>query len=165
MIQAIERAMRMDETSWQRHANPLSGYSRFTILPLLVGAVWCRAWIGWWSLVPVALVLLWTWWNPRAFRVPERTDYWVSKGVLGERLFLARKSHPIPRHHERMAWVLVALMLVGVGVVGYGLASLRVWPTLTGMVVVMMAKTWFVDRMVWLYQDMAATNAPSSRRE
>jgi len=31
---------------------------------------------------------------------------------------------------------------------------LEIWPALLGLVLVMICKLWFVDRMVWLYEDM-----------
>ncbi len=41
------------EDAWRRHANPWSVYTRIPIPLLLVAAIWSRAWIGWWSLVPI----------------------------------------------------------------------------------------------------------------
>ncbi|MEM6467372.1 MAG: DUF6653 family protein, partial [Pseudomonadota bacterium] len=37
-----ERLMSMSDEVWERHANPLSGWSRMTIPPLFVAAVWSR---------------------------------------------------------------------------------------------------------------------------
>mgnify|MGYP000427418669 CR=1 FL=1 len=34
-----ERIMGMDDATWQRHSNPLSGWSRVSILPLITLAV------------------------------------------------------------------------------------------------------------------------------
>ncbi len=31
---------------------------------------------------------------------------------------------------------------------------LEAWPTLLGMTLTFLGKLWFVDRMVWLYEDM-----------
>ena len=45
-----ERLMGMSDAVWARHANLWSVYTRFTVLPLLVMAIWSRAWIGWWVL-------------------------------------------------------------------------------------------------------------------
>ena len=36
----------------------------------------------------------------------------------------------------------------------YGLVVLEIWPALFGAGVAIIGKTWFVDRMVWLYEDM-----------
>jgi hypothetical protein len=32
--------------------------------------------------------------------------------------------------------------------------ALAIWPTLLGATVVYLSKLWFIDRMVWLYEDM-----------
>ncbi|MBV0911423.1 DUF6653 family protein [Anianabacter salinae] len=93
------RVMAMDDRTWRRHANPWSGYSRMAALPLIVLAVWSRVWIGWWSVVPVAGVVLWTWANPRIFPQPARLDRWMSRAVLGERIFLEHRAE-IPAHHR-----------------------------------------------------------------
>ena len=58
----IARAFRLDDPGWARHGNPWSVWSRIiTSLPLLVGSVWSRAWLGYWSLIPIALTLVWIW--------------------------------------------------------------------------------------------------------
>lgn len=150
---ATETVMSMSEETWARHANPLSGWSRMSIPPLLVVAVWSRVWLGWWCLVPVALVALWTWWNPRAFPRPARLDSWMSRGVLGERVWLARKVSPIPARHRTMPHVLAIASAIGLGPLGWGLWTLQAWPTLLGLGLVMGGKLWFLDRMVWLHQD------------
>lgn len=149
-----ERLMSMDDDVWARHANPWSVYSRLTCLPLIVLALWSRSWIGWWSLLPLALALFWTWYNPRAFPPSTRVDSWASKGTFGERLFLNRKRVPVPRHHDTMAKILTALAAFGSLILLYGLIVLDVWPTVFGLCLTIVAKVWFVDRMVWLYEDI-----------
>ena len=153
-LKALERLMAMDEATWARHANPWSVWTRMSCLPLLALAVWSRVWLGWWALLPLALAVAWTWFNPRAFPPPVRTDNWASKGTFGERVFLNRKAIPIPRHHEVAAKALAALSAPGLAVLIYGLAVLDLWATLCGLVATMLPKLWFVDRMVWLYDDM-----------
>jgi len=37
-------------------------------------------------------------------------------------------------------------------------ASAGVWATVAGTVVMMIAKLWFLDRMVWLFDEMKDTN-------
>ncbi len=39
--------------------------------------------------------------------------------------------------------------------VGYGLWALEFWPSFIGVVLIVIFKMWFLDRMVWLYDDMA----------
>ena len=64
----IAQAFAMSDEVWARHANPWSVWTRFSILPLLVAAIWSRVWIGRWALLPTAAVVLWAWLNPRLFK-------------------------------------------------------------------------------------------------
>ena len=149
-----EKLMTMDEESWARHSNPLSVYSRFTCLPLLSFAIWSRGDIGWYSILLILLSLFWIWYNPRAFGPPETTDNWASKGTFGERIFLQRNRLDIPPHHIKMANALTWATAAGVPVLLYGLYGLNFWAVLLGNFLVILPKLWFVDRMVWLYEDM-----------
>ncbi|PCJ08808.1 MAG: hypothetical protein COB16_06535 [Rhodobacteraceae bacterium] len=152
------RLMAMDEASWAKHANPLSVYSRMSILPLMSLAVISRVWLGWYAVVPVALVVLWAWWNPRAFKPPQSTNSWAAHGVFGERVFLNRAAILIPGHHSR--WAVGLGIVSGAGAVPwiYGLWSLDYGMVFFGLALMIGGKLWFVDRMVWLYQDMKGAN-------
>lgn len=154
VFRAAEKLMAMDDDAWARHANPWSGWSRLSCIPLLALAVWSRAWIGWWSLIPIGLAIAWTWLNPRLFGPPKSLDNWMSRGVLGERIFLARKKHPIPAHHERAGVILAGMSAPGVVILLYGLLVLDGRATLCGAVLTALPKLWFLDRMVWLQRDM-----------
>jgi hypothetical protein len=157
MIKTIERFFRMDEATWLRHCNPWSVYTRMATLPLLIMAIVSRMWIGWWSLIPVILLLLWIWINPRAFPPPKRTDNWASKCVFGERVWLNRSEVPIPTQHHRMAILLSLVSGAGLPFLAWGLTALSLWPTILGATLVYAGKLWFLDRMVWLYEDMRET--------
>lgn len=148
-----EKFMRMDDDTWLRHANPWSVYTRLSCLPLMALAIWSRVWIGWWSLSALAVVLLWTWYNPRMASTSGDVNSWAYKGVMGERIFLNRKLNPIPQHHQRMGYLLTALSMVGVFLLGHGLYVLVGWEVISGLLLTIVAKLWFVDRMVWLYED------------
>ena len=153
----IASLYRMDEKARRRHANPWSGYSRFTMIPLIALAFWSRVWIGWWAIIPIAVVLLWAWLNPRIFPEPRSTDNWVSKGVLGEWVWMNRKKIPVPKHHLIVPNVLSAANAIAAVPFIWGLVVLEVWPTVLGGTVMFVSKLWFVDRMVWLYEDMKDT--------
>ena len=153
IFKAAERLMTMDDATWKRHANPLSVYTRFSILPLFTLAIWSRVWLGWWCLIPIILTLFWTWYNPRAFAKPLSTKNWASRVTLGERQYLNRKSHPIPEHHNGVLIVTNILSFGGVIALIYGLITLGTGATLCGMLVIMIAKTWFCDRMVCLHME------------
>lgn len=154
--QFLERLMGMSETSWKRHANPWSGWSRLAILPLLTFAIWSRVWVGWGSLALVAIVLIWVWINPRVFPEPKSTDNWMSKGVLGERVWLNRNRAPISERHRKMANLLNVGTALGLIPYLWGLWRLEIWPTLAGVALLVTGKLWFLDRMVWLFEETEA---------
>ena len=145
----------MDDEVWQRHANPWSVYTRYSGLPLLTVALWSRAWIGWWSLLPVAVVVGWIWLNPRIFPRPRSTRSWASQAVLGERIWLNRKKVPIPRGHAWAAMLLSALSALLTLLWAYGVWVLDLAVTMSGLTGAIIAKSWFLDRMVWLYRDIS----------
>lgn len=153
----IARAFGLDDMGWARHANPWSGWTRFiTCLPLLVLAIWSRVWLGWWSLLPIAIALLWIWLNPRAFGPVQDDHAWIAKGVFGERLWSNRNSVPVPDRHRVMPNVLNIASLTGFPFLVWGLVALEVWPTALGMLVIIGGKLWYIDRMAILYEDMVA---------
>ena len=155
LFAAAERLMGMDGRAWERHANPWSVWSRFATLPLLALAIWSRSWIGWWSLIPLALVIAWIWVNPRAFPPPADWGNWASRATLGERLWLARRRLDLPRHHVRAAWIATMIAAAGVLPLVWGLGVLDPGWTVAGVAVVSLGKLWFADRMVWLHRDVS----------
>ncbi|EPJ52165.1 MAG: hypothetical protein OFPI_15090 [Osedax symbiont Rs2] len=158
MEKEFARIFKMSDQVWERHANPWSVYSRYSCLPLICLAIWSRVWIGWWSLIPVALVCLWLWLNPRVFGRPRSTNNWASRAVLGERLLLAQPEKLIPQHHRRAIDTLKWMITFGFVCAVYGLIFLHIWLAVLGTIITVLAKSWFLDRMVWLYQDLAETN-------
>ncbi|HEX2020620.1 MAG TPA: DUF6653 family protein [Aurantimonas sp.] len=154
LLAALERLMLMDERDWRRHANPWSVWTRVAAFPLLVLAIWSRVWIGWWALTTTAAVIAFLYLNPRLFPPPRQPDNWASKATFGERIYLARKAVPIPRQHARAAAVLVAASMIGTILLVYGLVTLQITAVLVGTLLAAGAKLWFVDRMVWLFEDM-----------
>jgi hypothetical protein len=151
---AIANTLRMDDQTWQGHANPWCFWTRLTVAPLLFLAIWSRAWLGWWSLLPIAATLLWNWYNARLFSPPKSTDNWASKSVLGERVWINRQQVPIPTHHRTFPHFLTGLAAIGSIISIYGLWTLNLPLTLLGLLLIYIGKLWFLDRMVWLYEDM-----------
>ena len=160
---SIARAFQMSPEVWARHANPLSVWTRYAALPILIVAVWSRVWIGWWSVLPIAAISVWIWLNPRVFRRPASTQNWASKAVLGERVWLNRKEIPIPSHHNNAIRVLNVVTGLGSVSLIYGLTTLNTLATVVGTCVVVLGKSWFLDRMVWLFEEMVEKH--SSYRE
>ena len=146
----------LDSEGWARHANPWSVYTRIPIPVLLSAAVWTRTRIGWRSLVPVALVCVWTVVNPRAFPPPRSLDRWASRAVLGETVWVARKEVPVPPRHRVAPNVLAAVSTLGVPFIVRGLVVRDGWMVAFGLAVQMGGKLWLLDRMALLYDDVAA---------
>lgn len=149
---ATEKMMGMSDATWSRHANPWSVWTRMTCLPLIVLAIWSRTWLGVWALLPLAAALFWTWYNPRAFRPPKTWDSWAAKGTSGERVFLHFKDTIAP-HHRKAAHLLAAASAIGLPPLIYGLWVYDLGWTIAGLVLVIVPKLWFVDRMVWIWED------------
>jgi hypothetical protein len=146
-----------DADAWQRHANPWSVYTRIPVPLLLTAAIWTRAWIGWWSLLPVAAVVVWTMINPRVFSPPRSITGWASRSVLGEEYWSARKETPIPERHRVAPFVLTGISAAGVPFWVWGLYALDPWITAFGVAVQMFGKLWFLDRMALLYDDVVGS--------
>lgn len=151
-----ERLMSMDDTVWARHANPLSVYSRIAGGTAVFLAVWSPYWLGWWGAVLIALAAMWIWLNPRLFPPPEDTKSWATRGVLGERVFLNRKKVPVPEAHRRVALIATGCAAAFLGLTILGLVKQEFWLAFTAWHASTVAKLWFCDRMVWLWDDMKA---------
>lgn len=152
--QSLANLFHMTDEVWQRHTNPWSAWTRFICLPLLVIAVWSRVVIGWGAMIPTLLIIGWIWINPRFFPKPKSTRNWASKAVLGERVWLNQKKAPIPKHHKPIILWSNGINTVGFFICMFGLIKLLFWPTLLGLSWVILGKTWFLDRMVWLMEEM-----------
>ena len=143
---------------------PWSVYTRFATIPPLLVAIWSRAWVGVWCLVPIALVVCWRWLNPRVFAPVVKPVAWASKGIYGERIW-ARHRAAVPARH-RTAFRLIAVPgLVGIVLTGWGLLALEVWPTVFGATLVVLAQLWRIDRLVWMYEEVTPSSCPAAGAE
>ena len=154
VFKAAERLMGMHEADWARHANPLSGWTRILGGPVVFFALWSPRWIGWWSIAVIAAAAFWVWINPRLFPPPETADAWATKGVLGERVFLNRDQVAIPLGYRRAAWATTALSGGFFAIAVYGFVVGDFWTAFAGWHAGVLAKIWFLDRMVWLWELM-----------
>lgn len=151
----IAKVFQLEGDSWLRHANPWSIGSRFATLPFLILAVWSRVWIGWYSLIPIVLLIIWLLINPTLFKKPKRFDGWAAKAVLGERFWTERSKRPIPKHHIAVVYILTVFQVIGTITLFIGLYYLEIYHTIAGAFLIYTFKIWFLDRMVWIYQDMS----------
>lgn len=150
----IAKVFNLTDENWMKHANPWSVWTRYSVLPIIVLAFWSRVWIGWWYLIPVIISLGWMFFNPIFFKKPKSTNNWASKSVLGERVFLNRDKVIIPKHHEHIAKILNSISTIGMLFAIYGIIKLALWPAIFGIALAYLGKSWYLDRMVWLYEDM-----------
>ena len=147
------KIFKLNDKNWMRHSNPWSAWTRVPIIIFLAIAIWSREWIGYYSLIPIGIVLFWTFINPRVFPPPKSTKNWTSRAVFGERVWINRKKHPIAQHHLTMIMILNTISFLGLPFYIYGLWKLHFWITLTGIILVLLGKFWFLDRMVWIYNE------------
>lgn len=154
----IAKAFNLKGDSWMKHANPWSVWSRFATLPFLIVAIWSRAWIGWYCLIPISILMVWIIINPTLFKKPRNIDNWGSKAVLGERYWSERKEVPVPKHHPTPVIILTLIQTIGGIILIIGLWKLEINLTVIGAITAYLAKMWFLDRMVWVFNDMKATN-------
>jgi hypothetical protein len=162
----VARLFGLKGESWMRHANPLSVWTRFSVLSLIALSVWSRDWIGWLCVIPIGLSLVWMMVNPLLFPPPRSTRNWASKGVLGERIWAERGRVELPPQFTttvpNVANVYAGL---GLGLLAYGLVDLRLVPVLAGLVIAHGGKLWYLDRMVLLFEDMKSRDAEYARWE
>ena len=140
----------MTDEVWRRHANPWSVWTRYLAGPILVFAIWSRVWISEWALVPIALMVAWIWLNPRVFAVPSSTSNWASKAVLGERIWLNREKTPIAARFIRPSRFANVVGAAGLVLLIWGLIVYSSVLTVSGLLIVLAAKTWFLNEMVAL---------------
>lgn len=156
----VAKLFGMEGEKWMRHANPWSVWTRFAFLPMLAVAIWSREWIGWWCLVPVAAALVFMVVNPLLFREARSTRNWASQGVLGERIYADRDTVEIPPQFRRtrVPMVTYGIQLLGVACLAYGLVVTDPVAVVAGLLIIQVAKSWFIDRMVLLFEHMKSAN-------
>lgn len=155
----IAQLFNLTDENWMKHANPWSVWTRYSVLPIIVLAFWSRIWIGWWCLVPGVLSLLWMFFNPVFFKKPKSTKNWASKSVMGERVYLNRDRVEIPAIHQSpIQNILNSISSIGMILAIWAIFEYSIWGAILGVTLAYLGKSWFLDRMVWLYEDMKDAN-------
>jgi hypothetical protein len=152
----VAKAFGLEGDKWLRHANPASVWTRFAIMPVLAVAIWSYDWIGWWSLVPTGLVLVFLMINPLLVHEPSSTRNWASKAVFGERIWADRDKVEIPAQFglSKVPAVSTAFQFIGLVALAYGLIWLDPTAVVSGVLIAQVAKSWYLDRMVLLFDEM-----------
>jgi hypothetical protein len=105
----------------------------------MIAAVWSRQWLGWWAVAPVLLVIAWLAINPFVFPAVGPSRSWVSKGIFGEQFWLTERER-VPASPRHVLRSLVAVGLIGMMVLAWGLWRLHGWPTLYGTTLIVLAQ-------------------------
>ncbi len=159
MERKIANIFNLTDENWLKHSNPWSVWTRYSVLPIIVLAFWSRAWIGWWCLIPGIASLLWMFFNPVFFSRPISTRNWASKSVMGERVFLNRDKVDIPEIHKKpIHSILNLISSTGMILAIWATVTYSVWGAVLGVSLAYLGKSWYLDRMVWLYEDMKTAN-------
>jgi hypothetical protein len=79
----------LSERVWRRHSNPWSVWTRILSYPLVYLPFWNRSW------KQGVVVAAWLAANPVIFPEPEDDSSWVTRGVLGEKLWMAERPRDL----------------------------------------------------------------------
>lgn len=157
----VAQAFGLEGDNWMRHANPLSVWTRFSVLSLFAISIWSRDWIGWLCLIPIALSIAWMFVNPLLFKEPRSTRSWASRAVFGERIWVDRDKLELPEEFRSAAVPNIANAFGGIGLIflAYGLYELDIVVTVAGILIVHGGKLWYLDRMTLLFDRMKGRSA------
>lgn len=155
----IAKAFNLTDENWMKHSNPWSVWTRYSVLPFIVLAFWSRIWIGWYCLIPGLGAILWMFFNPIFFPKPKSTKNWASRAVLGERVYLNRDNIEIPKIHQSpIHKILNGISSIGMVLSIWAMVYYSVWAAVLGVALAYLGKSWYLDRMVWLYNDTKESN-------
>jgi len=94
----------------------------------------------------IILVALWFWLNPRIFPRPKNFNRWISKGVLGEKLWASRKRY-------KDSNLLLSLLTTPFFFIALYTTYMKMfWATMFFAGFAFILKLWFIDRMVFYYE-------------
>jgi len=154
----IGKLFNLKDNNWLKHANPWSVWTRFATLPFLILAIWSRIWLNWYCLIPISIIIIWLFINPTLFKKPKTFNSWASKAVIGEKYWANRNNNIIPNHHKTPIFILTLLQSIGGILLTIGLWKLNVNITIIGTIIIYLTKMWFLDRMVWIFNERNITN-------
>lgn len=131
----------MKDSTWQRHSNPWSGWTRMFGYWALLAAIYLH---NWWFLGGVVVFLIF---NPLLFPAPKSQESWMSKAVLGEQLYtkkgLLKKDLPTLLNFLNLPCFIASI---------YFAYQQDMWLMVAAGLLSTTYKLWFLDRMVVYYE-------------
>lgn len=140
----------LSEKTWERHANPWSGWTRVLSMPALGAGLYLH---NFWIL---GATVIWLIVNPILFPKPKSVDSWMSKGVLGEQLYYGDGK----KFKTDLSTLLNVLNIPAFAAFLYFSWHQEMAAMVLAGLLAMTLKFWFIDRMARL-ADIAASNSNS----
>lgn len=134
----------LSEKTWERHANPWSGWTRVLSMPALaIGLYAHNFWI-------LGITVVWLIINPMLFPKPRSVGNWMSKGVLGERLYYKDGK----KFKKDLPTLLNVLNIPAFAAFLYFGWQQELVPMVLAGLLAMTIKFWFIDRMAQLAESV-----------
>lgn len=128
----------LSEKTWERHANPWSGWTRVLTMPVLAFGLYRH------NFLILGVAIFWMIINPLVFPKPKSVDNWMSKGVLGEQRYYG-EGKKLKRDLPTLLNVINVPVFVAFLYFGWQEEFMSM--VLAGLLT-MTIKFWFIDRMV-----------------
>ena len=139
----------LSEKTWERHANPWSGWTRVLSMPALaIGLYLHNVWI-------LGAVVIWLVVNPMLFPKPKSVDNWMSKGVLGEQLYY-KNGKKLKKDLPTLLNILNIPVFVAFLYFSW---QQEVTTMVFAGLLTMTIKFWFIDRMSQLAGEVVCSKA------
>lgn len=129
----------MKDENWLKHSNPLSGWTRFAAIPFLMAALWYRNWVVLGAIIVFLVV------NPFLFPRPKGPLRWISRSVLGEKIYCTGKNK------FDLSRLLLILVTISFLLALYGAWFKNIYLAVSGTGGSIGFKLWYLNEMVKLY--------------
>ncbi|OUR95490.1 hypothetical protein A9Q84_16795 [Halobacteriovorax marinus] len=155
-MKTLQKIFYMTDEVWDKHSNPWSVWTRFATLPFVIAAFWSIHYVGKFSVIPIFTSIVWLWLNPRLFSKPTFQTSWASKAVLGEKVWINEDSDKFKAKHSLVLKFTTLISFSGLANLVWGVVNQDIHMTILGTIILYIGKMWFLDRMVWIYDDYSA---------
>lgn len=130
----------LSDKTWDKHMNKWSGWTRVLAMPLLATGLYLH---NYWIL---GITVVWLILNPLVFPRPKSVDNWMSKGVIGEKMYF-EDGKKLRRDLPTLLNLLNVPLFIAF--IYYGWQQ-ELAPLILSGLLIMVVKFWFIDRMAQL---------------